>query len=206
MSRRQKNLQVRNKFYILTNGKETEKNYFDLIKCKRSIYDVKVEYHNYDPYKLVEYGTTLTDANQVWCVFDIDNTMEEGSLIPALNLSNNSNVQIAFSNMAFEVWLLSHYNKVERTMDNDKLILEMDKLLKRELNLSKKYDKSDRELLKKHFIPVYKTAIDNSKIIHQKYIAEHEKIYNGNKSYRIWEWNSCSNVYKLIEALQLTKL
>lgn len=57
MSRRQKNLQVRNKFYILTNGKETEKNYFELLKCKRSIYDVKVEYHNYDPYKLVEYDT-----------------------------------------------------------------------------------------------------------------------------------------------------
>lgn len=33
-----------------------------------------------------------------------------------------------------------------------------------------------------------------------------KKNYNGNKNYRIWEWNSCSNVYKLIEALQLTKI
>lgn len=50
MSRRQKSLEVRNKFYILTNGKETEKNYFNLIKSKKSIYDVKIEYHNEDPY------------------------------------------------------------------------------------------------------------------------------------------------------------
>lgn len=35
MGRNQKKLQVRNRFYILTNGKETEKNYFDLIKCKK---------------------------------------------------------------------------------------------------------------------------------------------------------------------------
>ncbi len=46
MARRSKKLQIRNTFYILTNGKETEKNYFDLIKSNKSIYDVKIEYHN----------------------------------------------------------------------------------------------------------------------------------------------------------------
>ena len=205
MGRKQKNLQVRNKFYILTNGKETEKNYFDLIKSKKSIYNVKVEYHNDDPYGLVKYGTTLTDANQVWCVFDIDNTMKDKSLIPAIELSNGSNVQIAFSNMAFEVWLLSHFDKIEKEMNNEKLIIEMDKLLTNRLNLNKKYDKSDKELLKKYFIPNLDNAVNNTKIIYQKRIKEHEALYSGNKNYRIWEWNSCSNVYKLIESLNLTK-
>ena len=205
MSRTQKHLQVRNKFYILTNGKETEKNYFNLIKSKKSIYDVKIEYHNEDPYKLVEYGTSLKSANQVWCVFDIDNTVEEGSLIRAIELANNNSVQIAFSNIAFEVWLLSHYSKVERTMNNKELIKEMNKLLKCKLNTSIEYDKSDKELLNKYFIPHYKTAIENSKIIHQRYIGEYEKYNPNNKNYKIWERNSCSNVYKLIEALQLKK-
>ena len=205
MSRRQKCLEVRNKFYILTNGKETEKNYFDLIKSKKSIYDVKIEYHNEDPYKLVEYGTSLKSANQVWCVFDIDNTVKEGSLIRAIELANNNDVQIAFSNIAFEVWLLSHYSKVERCMNNKELIKEMNKLLKCKLNFSMEYDKSDKELLKKHFIPNYKMAIENSKIIHQKYIVKHEKDNPNNKNYKIWEWNSCTNVYKLIEAFQLEK-
>ena len=206
MGRQQKKLQIRNRFYILTNGKETEKNYFELIKCKKSIYNVKIEYHNDSPYKLVKYGTTLCDANQVWCVFDIDNTMDEKSLIPALELASESNIQIAFSNMAFEVWLLSHFDKIERNMDNKQLIREMNNLLKKKLSLDLEYDKADKDLLKKYFIPSYKTATENAKIVHQKYIAAHEKKHHGNKDYRIWEWNSCTNVYKLIEALQLTKV
>lgn len=70
-------------------------------------------------------------------------------------------------------------------MDNNKLILEMNKLLKK-LNINKNYDKADKELLKKYFIPNLKTAINNSKIIHQKFIAEHEK-NNSFSDYKIWE-------------------
>lgn len=87
MARRSKKLQIRNTFYILTNGKETEKNYFDLIKSNKSIYDVKIEYHNLSSLQLVKYGLTIPNANQIWCVFDIDNTMEESILIPTINLA-----------------------------------------------------------------------------------------------------------------------
>lgn len=165
MARRSKKLQIRNTFYILTNGKETEKNYFDLIKSNKSIYDVKIKYHNLSSLQLVKYGLTIPNANQIWCVFDIDNTMEENILIPTINLAKKNNINIAFSNKAFEVWLLSHYNKIQKSMDNNKLILEMSKLLKK-LNINKNYDKADKELLKKYFIPNLKTAINNSKIIH----------------------------------------
>ena len=194
MARKSKKLQIRNTFYILTNGKETEKNYFDLIKSNKSIYDVKIEYHNLSSLQLVKYGLTIPNANQIWCVFDIDNTMEENILIPTINLANK----------AFEVWLLSHYNKIHKSMDNNKLILEMNKLLKK-LNINKNYDKADKELLKKYFIPNLKTAINNSKIIHQKFIAEHEK-NNSFSDYKIWDWNPCCNVYQLIEALKLEKI
>lgn len=87
MARRSKKLQIRNTFYILTNGKETEKNYFDLIKSNKSIYDVKIEYHNLSSLQLVKHGITIPNANQIWCVFDIDNTMEENILIPTINLA-----------------------------------------------------------------------------------------------------------------------
>lgn len=205
MGRVQKNLQVRNKFYILTNGKESEKNYFKLVKTKRSIYDVKIEFHNCDPLGLVKCATKLTNVNQIWCVFDIDDTSECGTLISAINLANKNNVQIAFSNMAFEVWLLSHFNKVTKLMNNNELITEMNKLLSQELNTGKKYDKSDEELLKKYFIPKLDDAIKNSKIEYQKFVAKYEKENNGDKNYKIWEWNPCSNVFKLIEALHLMK-
>lgn len=207
MGRIQKNLKVRKSFYILTNGKETEKNYFDLVKSKKSIYDVKVEFHNDDPAGLVKIGAQLlkSGANQVWCVFDIDNTFEEGSLVAALNFSKQYGVNIVFSNMAFEVWLLSHYGKVGNTMSNNQLLKAMDELLLKKLGETSSYNKSDKNILKKHFLPKLDDAVTNSKVIYQKRVAEHEKKYDGNKGYRIWEWNPCTNVYMLIEALKLKK-
>ena len=205
MNRKPKILQVRNKFYILTNGRETEKNYFELLKSKKSIYDVKIEFHNKSPLGLVKYGQTLSDANQVWCVFDIDNNFNDGTLIQAIKLAEETGVQIAYSNIAFEVWLLSHYQKVESSYDNTRLIRQMDKLLREDLRLNRGYDKSDKELLKKHFLPKLDDAIVNSKVIYQRKVKQHEQEYMGNKNYRIWEWNSSTNVFQLIEALKLQK-
>ena len=207
MARIQKKIKTRDTFYILTNGKETEKNYFELIKSKKSIYDVKIEYHNDDPLNLVRIASRLVkQANQVWCVFDIDNTFEENSLISAIKLAEESNVNIAFSNMAFEVWLLSHYKQVEKRMDNNQLIKEIDDLCKKELKINNGYDKSNKELLKTYFMPKISDAITNAKINYQKRVLQHKKEFDGNQKFRIWEWNSCTNVYMLIEALKLEKI
>ena len=206
MPRNKRSLDARSKFYILTNGRETEKNYFDLIKSKKSIFDVKVEYQNSNPVQLVMYASQyLREANQVWCVFDIDNNFNDGTLIQAIKLAEETGVQIAYSNIAFEVWLLSHYQKVESSYDNTRLIRQMDKLLREDLRLNRGYDKSDKELLKKHFLPKLDDAIVNSKVIYQRKVKQHEQEYMGNKNYRIWEWNSSTNVFQLIEALKLQK-
>ena len=81
----------------------------------------------------------------------------------------------------------------------------MDKLLREDLRLNRGYDKSDKELLKKHFLPKLDDAIVNSKVIYQRKVKQHEQEYMGNKNYRIWEWNSSTNVFQLIEALKLQK-
>lgn len=61
MARRTDKLVVRNKFYIITNGEQTECNYFKLLKSKRSIYDVKVIFENADPLGLVQYAQKYVD-------------------------------------------------------------------------------------------------------------------------------------------------
>lgn len=160
MGRIRKITNVRDTFYILTNGKETEKNYFELLKTKKSVYKVVVKYMNDDPLQLVQHALEISDANQVWCVFDIDNSYAEGRLIPAINLANESRVvNIAFSNVAFEVWLLSHYKKTENQMNNSKLIEEMNELLQNTLGLKDKYNKASKELLEKYFIPKISIAV-----------------------------------------------
>lgn len=91
MARSIKERKTRDTFYIVTNGKETEYNYFDLLKSKKSIYDVKVIYSHKDPYALIEQAKTyLSNANQFWVVFDIDNTYEENRLLPAFKTGSSN--------------------------------------------------------------------------------------------------------------------
>ena len=204
MARNIKERKTRDTFYILTNGKETEYNYFDLLKSKKSIYDVKVIYAHKDPYDLIEQAKTyLSNANQVWVVFDIDSTYEENRLIPALKLANQYGVKYAYSNLAFEVWLIMHFKECFKEMDTKAHKRVLDKYLsEKQSRLS--YSKTDKEILKKYFIPYYKIAMNNAKINYQNRVAEHNQRYGENSQMKIWEWNSSTNVYKLIEALKLT--
>lgn len=204
MARTQGTKSLRDKFYIITNGKETEQNYFNLLKAKQSIYDVKVLFQNEDPARLVKFAYNyVKESNQVWVVFDVDNTYKEGVLLPAIKEAEKIGVKCAISNMAFEVWLISHFTKCKNEMYGD----DHKKILNQYLNEKKKglqYSKSDADILKKYFIPFYRVAVGNSKVVYQEKLRDFQKAYGFDMSPKIWEWNSCSTVYKLIEALKLT--
>ena len=205
MARRQNYRNERDKFYIITNGEATEDNYFRLLKTYRSIYDVEIEFQNHDPLALVNYARKYTqDANQVWCVFDVDNSHKENKLIPALTQAEKFGIKIAYSNVAFEVWLISHFQKCAsplNTKDHQKILNEY--LAKKGFKGS--YEKSDKEMLKRFFIPFYTQAISNAKVVYQTYIKEHTAQYGPTSRYCIWDWNSSTTVFKLVEALNLQK-
>ena len=185
MARKSDKYIARNVFYIITNGAQTECNYFKLLKAKRSVYDVKIIFENADPLGLVQYAQKyIAEANQVWCVFDIDYTYKDKRLIPALKQAEESGIKIAYSNIAFEVWLISHFEKCKTTLQLGDYNGELDKLLK------------------ECFITNYKKAIENSKIIYQNYVKEHNKKYP-NQRQPIWNWISSTTVYKLVESLKL---
>lgn len=200
MARVANKYQAKNKFYILTNGEQTEKNYFELLKAKHSIYEVKIEFVNADPLGLVEYAIrNFKDANQVWCVFDIDNSYRDNRLVPALKKAEDSGIKIAYSNMAFEVWLISHFERCEKELQVKDCPAILNKYLK---DKSVTYSKSDKELLKEHFIPLYKDAVQNAKIVYQTRVKNFRKVCP-NERLPIWNWNSSTDVFKLVEALKL---
>ena len=206
MARRKQNfINQRSEFYIVTNGKESEYNYFNILKSKKSTYEVKIKYANKDPLGLVRYACDfIKNANQVWVVFDIDYTFEEKRLLPAIELAESNEIKYAISNLAFEVWLISHFKKCEQVLDTE----GHKRLLNEYLNLKNKglkYEKNDIQSIKKYFIPYYKTAINNAKIVFQKKKYEFEKQSNSNSRLPIWEWNSCTTVYKLVEELKLSE-
>lgn len=195
-------IKSRDTFYIITNGEKTEWNYFNLLKKYKSIYKVKVVFHNSDPFGLVTFACNKAeDANQIWCVFDIDSSYEEGRLIAAIKHAEKNGIKYAFSNRAFEVWLISHYKKCENYMDCQAHQKELDKYLM--LKAKQKYIKGDEKQLATYFVPCYKNAVQNAKIVHQKWVRDHLTECGSKSKYRIWDWNSCTTVYKLVEALKL---
>ena len=195
-------IKSRDTFYIITNGEKTEWNYFNLLKKYKSIYKVKVVFHNSDPFGLVTFACNKAeDANQIWCVFDIDSSYEEGRLIAAIKHAEKNGIKYAFSNRAFEVWLISHYKKCENYMDCQAHQKELDKYLM--LKAKQKYIKGDEKQLATYFVPCYKNAVQNAKIVHQKWVRDHLTECGSKSKYRIWDWNSWTTVYKLVEALKL---
>lgn len=195
---------VCNDFYIITNGAQTEKNYFTLLKAKHSIYSVHVKFKNADPLDLVEYAKDfLNTANQIWCVFDIDYTHDDKRLIPALNLAEQYGIKIAYSNKAFEVWLISHFKEFDSALSIDKYAGILTGLLKKN-GYSGTYDKTNESLVKDYFIPHYKDAVENAKVVYQRYVKKHHEEFDLDSAMPIWEWDASTTVFKLVEALKLS--
>lgn len=200
MARISNKYQAKTKFYILTNGEQTEKNYFELLKAKHSIYDVKVEFVNADPLGLVEYAIrNFRDANQVWCVFDIDNSYKDNRLVPALKKAEDNGIKTAYSNIAFEVWLISHFERCEKELQVKDYPSILNMYLK---DKGVTYSKNDKELLKKYFIPLCKAAVQNAKVVYQTRVKNFREVCP-NERLPIWNWNSSTDVFKLVEALKL---
>lgn len=204
MKRIQKQRKIKDTILIITNGKRTEKLYFEnLTHSFRSTYKIKVEYKNEQPDKLVDYAISMmfNSYNQIWCIFDIDDTYEDGHLISALTNAKKNKIHIAYSNESFEVWLLCHLTgNISATLNRRSYIKEINNIIKSQ------YKKNDLDLLKNKFIPNVLQAAENAKKTYQRYEAEYQKTSGGNKDYPIWDWKSTTTVYQLIEALRLTPI
>ena len=209
MRREQKPRKIRDTILILTNGKQTEKNYFDNLTSKyKTMFTIKVKFFNGQCDSMVNEAIKLSSEqyNQIWCVFDIDDSLKEGHIISAIQTAQKHGINVAYSNEAFEVWLLYHLSEnVRPGLTRRTYGKEINTLLKNEGNNSG-YKKNDLELIKNAFLPKALDAAQRAKKIHQRFIVEHQKDNHGNINYPIWDWKSTTTVYKLMDVLQLTPL
>ncbi len=208
MKRVQKNRIIKDTILILTNGKQTEKNYFNNLKSYfDSMFTIKVEFQNLQCDKLVEFAITrkVENYNQIWCVFDIDDSFAEGHLTVALHLAQKNNIKICYSNESFEVWLLYHLvDNVKETLSRNTYSKEINKVLEI-INENLEYKKNNEDIIKRYIIPKALEATQKAKKKYQLKELEHQKEYYGNMNYKIWEWKSTTTVFRLIESLNLTE-
>lgn len=204
MPRKTKQLAVRDEFLVLTNGKRTEKNYFEAVRSNyKSIFKISVKFMNDDPVALVDHAIGMKNArNRVWCVFDKDEFPTD-SVEPAIKTAKDNGIGIAFSNMAFEVWLIDHFERCYTEKTAEKLIADFDRIL-RVKGYTKGYAKEDKQMITDVLMPRLDEAVHNADVVMQNRVLKYKE-YRKDDNYPFCDWNSFTNVHKLIDALKLEK-
>jgi hypothetical protein len=102
---------VRQRVLIVCEGEKTEPNYFRQFPLAQGVV-VEVRGIGTNTFNLVKEALKLRQAaeyQQVWCVFDRDSFPAE-NFNTALALAANENIQVAYSNEAFELWYVLHFD------------------------------------------------------------------------------------------------
>lgn len=103
--------------YIICEGKETETKYFRHFRTRNCLVDiVPISSKHKAAEHLVRHAKDMLkpaayypkDGDQIWCVFDCDDNMDE-ALKNAAVFAEQAGYGIAFSNPCFEYWYLLHF-------------------------------------------------------------------------------------------------
>lgn len=113
--RKKPHREVRNRFLIVCEGK-TESNYFEKFPINKDIIIIDIDGAGCNTDSLVKKAMELkekaerekTPYNQVWCVFDRD-SFPAGNFNRAIDLARNNDIKVAYSNEAFELWYILHF-------------------------------------------------------------------------------------------------
>ncbi len=181
---------------IATEGKKTEKQYFDLFTKREEYQNSKIKLivipaksgktspdHIFRKLKseIKRKDIELSIDDQVWMVIDRDDwNITSLDRIGIQNNLNKANFNLALSNPCFELWLLLHFTFYAKTGTNCKTIIrELKKYLPN-------YDKSNLEIIKLESKII--TAISNAKKLDK----------NSNER---WPSGTGTHVYKVVEEM-----
>jgi hypothetical protein len=137
-SRKVNTKEVKQRFLIVCEGAKTEPNYFKNFRVPKTVIDVKGVGEN--PSRLVQSAIDLNaeadeEYDQVWCVFDRDDWPPQ-DFNNAIHKAENHNLKVAYSNEAFELWYVLHFEFLNTGIPRDDYIKKMTKFL------GKKYQKN----------------------------------------------------------------
>ncbi len=176
---------LRQRFLIICEGEKTEPNYFKSFRVPRNVVSVDVRGFGYNPSLLVETAKELSSQekyDQVWCVFDRDDCPKQ-DFNNAIANANKAGFKVAYSNEAFELWYVLHFQLLNTGLPRQDYIPKLNKFLK---NKYKKNSDSIYEELEH----LQATAI--------KHATNLLNLYNPHKPESD---NPCTTVHKLVEEL-----
>ena len=188
-------------YLIVCEGKKTEPNYFDGLKKQINnkygnkvdvlIPKIEIKGTGKNTTNLVEYTQKFVNYSnkiygQVWIVFDKDDYNNN----QFNNAIKNCKYNAAWSNPNFELWLLSHFKKINKYITKNDVLDALNKEFKNNgLNI---YEKND--------INIFEKVSKNENLSNA--IKNCKQMENINKDDLPSERNPMTKVYKIIEDLK----
>jgi len=168
LRRQTKTRETRKRFLIVCEGEKTEVNYFKAFTVPNKI-EVRVKGEGKNSLSLVEKAIKIIDNlkqddsfDQIWCVFDKDNCSKE-QFHQAEGLAKQKNIKIAYSNEAFEIWFILHFQYLDIATSRSEYLTILTKQMQKYglLNEQEKYEKNREDMYEK-LKPYQRTAITNA--------------------------------------------
>ena len=165
MAREKKSKKMMPQIFIFVEG-ETEEIYFDRIKqLLRLPFKVRVIQATGNGNWIEKAMNTMRspefkdkEAKKVYVIFDKDNKSTED--LEKMSVQANKNkIKIGFSNTSFEVWILSHFERL-----NENLITQSELEKRISKHIGHKYSKTEKNTLNS-IADSYQTAMKNSQDI-----------------------------------------
>ncbi len=155
---------VRQSFLIVCEGEKTEPYYFQSFDVINTV--VKVVGAGCDPYCVVEKALenkkhAEEPYDQVWVVFDRD-TFPPERFNKALALAKNNDIQVAYSNEAFELWYVLHFEYLHTGISRQDYIKKLSQ------HLGNTYTKNTKALYD-YLLPQQQQGIRNAEKLLQSY-------------------------------------
>jgi hypothetical protein len=154
----------RQRFLIVCEGARTEPNYFERFRVPKDVRQIDVRGLGYNTVTLVEAAIQLRedgDYDQVWCVFDKDDFSAD-IFNRAIDLALRNEIKVAYSNEAFELWYVLHYDFLNAGVTRDQYITILEQRMKR------KYEKNSRSMYDL-LAPMQETALRNARNLQANY-------------------------------------
>lgn len=188
-------------YLIVCEGKQTEPNYFKGLKKKiNDIYENKVDVlipeidikgTGENTTSLVKYTDKYVNYSskrygEVWVVFDKDDYSDE-QFDKAIR---SCDYNVAWSNPNFELWLLSHFKRIDRYISKEDVLKELCREFQK--NGLGNYEKNDKNIFDKI---TNDDRFDNA-------LKNCEFMENLNCSGNSSQRNPMTKVYKIVEGLK----
>jgi hypothetical protein len=130
-SRKVDTREIKQRFLIVCEGERTEPNYFRSFRVPKNVVNIDIRGLGENPSRLVQSARELADEDeydQVWCVFDRDDWTPE-DFNNAITNANELSFKVAYSNEAFELWYVLHFEFLHTGIPRCDYIRKLSKLL-----------------------------------------------------------------------------